>query len=107
MPRRRKKPKRQPKRPTKAPPMAWEAAIHALLEEEACGLGRALALRTGLLLLLRAHVSDTTSPAELTAAQERSFMARPPESMRPVGRETLRALHDLVPPARRRARRGR
>jgi hypothetical protein len=87
--------------------MAWEAAVHALLEEEACALGRALALRTGLLLLLRAHVSDATSPAELTAARERSFLARLPKSMRAAGRETLRALQDLVPPARRRARRGR
>jgi len=103
MPARRKK----PKRPAKAPPMAREAAVHALLEEEACELGRALALRTGLLLLLRAHVAEASPPAELTAAQERSFLARLPESMRPAGRETLRALHDLVPPARRRARRGR
>lgn len=107
MPARRKKPKRRPKRPTQAPPMAWEAAVHALLEEKACELGRALALRTGLLLLLRAHVSDADSPAELTAAQERSFVARLPEKLHPAGRETLRALHDLVPPARRRAQRSR
>lgn len=98
---------KKPTPPTKAPPMAWNAAVCALVEEEACELGAALALRTGLLLLLRAHVSDATSPAELTAAQEQSFLARLPESLRSAGRETLRALHGLVPPARRRARRSR
>lgn len=106
MPARPKKPTPRPKRSTKAPPMAWNAAVCALVEEEACELGAALALRTGLLLLLRGRVSDATSPAELTAGQERSFLAGLPQSLRSAGRETLRALHDLVPPARR-ARRSR
>lgn len=93
------------KKPRPAPALTWDAAIHALVGAQGSEAARAVALRTGLLLCLRAQVPDHESPLDLLPAQSRAFLASLPPALVPAGRETLAALSALSP--RRRARRGR
>lgn len=95
---RRKKP-----RPTRAP--TWDDTIDALVGDQGREAARAIALRTGLLLVLRAQVPERASPAGLTVRDERAFVAALPCALAPAGRDTLRALRALTPDPTRPGRR--